>query len=281
MSSKRASTIRSYKDIWERHLKPHLGDIRMGEYRPSQATELLTKASGKLGRNSVNHIRGLMSGIFSHATALGRIEHNPIRDAKSLVRAKAPAATPYYSLDELENIITALADDPEAQLMMALAGFLGLRPSEICGLRFEDFTENAVHIRRAVTSGVEGPTKTEGSVGSLPLIDVVRIPLSLWRLKLGSPDSGWVFPNTHGDPINLKDFYVKRIRTKLKTGQWKGLYAGRRTAATLLTQLTGNPMAAAQLLRHQDYSLTMRAYAKQDRKELSSGLKLLESSLRK
>ena len=76
-------------------------------------------------------MRSLMSGIFSHAAALGQIEYNPMRDAKVLGKVKPPSSTPHYSLGELEDAISALADDPAAQTVIALSGFLGLRPSEI------------------------------------------------------------------------------------------------------------------------------------------------------
>jgi integrase len=72
----------------------------------------------------------------------------------------------------------------------------------------------------------------------------------------------------------------RRIRPLLteKKAVWKGLCAGRRTAATVLTQLTGNPIAASQLLRHRNMSVTMTAYVKADRKALTEGLRLMEST---
>jgi len=41
----------------------------------------------------------------------------------------------------MEDAISALADDPDAQLVMALADFLGLRSSEIMWHRWEDWVE--------------------------------------------------------------------------------------------------------------------------------------------
>jgi integrase len=199
----RPSTVDSYKDLWERHLKLHFDGTKLDEYRPAIATAFLTKLAESLGRNSLNHVRSLMSGIFSHATALGQIEHNPMRDAKVLGRVRSPSTTPHYSLGELEDAISALADDPGAQCVMALSGFLGLRPSEIVGLKWEDCSDNAIHIRRAVTRGVVGPTKTPEPVASLPMIDPVAVPLGLWHKKSGSPSEGWVFPNRSGAPMNV------------------------------------------------------------------------------
>lgn len=279
----RPSTVGSYKDLWARHLKPHFDGTRLGEYHSSDGTAFLTKLAERLGRNSLNHVRSLMSGIFSHAAALGRVAHNPMRDAKVLGRTMAPSNTPHYTLEELEDSISALADDPGAQLVMALAGFLGLRPSEITGLRWEDCGADALHVRRAVTRGAIGPTKTAESVASLPLIAPVRIPLLLWREKSGSPLHGWVFPNKKGGPMEIREFCRRRIRPRFaaKKIEWKGLYAGRRTAATILTQLTGNPIAASQLLRHRNMGVTMSAYIKADRAALAGGLKMLEERTKK
>ena len=77
--------------------------------------------------------------------------------------------------------------------------------------------------------------------------------------------------------MNVREFCRRRIRPKLRAKNipWKGLYAGRRTAATVLTQLTGNPIAASQLLRHRNMGVTMSAYIKSDRAPLISGLKML------
>jgi integrase len=274
----RTSTVDSYRDLWERHLEPHFGSAQLSEYRASTATAFLTSLASKLGRNSLNHVRSLMSGIFSHATALGHLEHNPMRDAKVLGKTKAPGNTPHYSVEELEAIVSALIDAPEAQLVMALAGYMGLRPSEITGLQWEDFANEELHIRRAVTRGVIGPTKTEESVASLPLVSSVKEALERWRAKSAAPSKGWVFPNRSGSPMDIRELCRRRIRPilTLKNIPWKGLYAGRRTAATVLTQLTGNPIAASQLLRHRNISVTMSAYIKADRSALANGLRILE-----
>jgi integrase len=278
----RLSTVDSYKDLWERHLKTHFDGTKLGEYRPATATAFLTKLAERLGRNSLNHVRSLMSGIFSHAAALGQIEHNPMRDAKVLGKLRPPSNTPHYSLGELEDAISGLADDPGAQCVMALSGFLGLRPSEIVGLKWEDCSADAIHIRRAVTRGIVGPTKTLESVASLPMIAPVAVPLGLWHKSSGSPSDGWLFPNRRGAPMNMREFCRRRIRPKLqaKNIPWKGLYAGRRTAATVLTQLTGNPIAASQLLRHRNMGVTMSAYIKSDRTALIGGLKMLETKIK-
>jgi len=55
----RHSTVHSYENLWERHLKPHFGDARLATYRSADATAFLSSLSARLGRNSVNHVRSL------------------------------------------------------------------------------------------------------------------------------------------------------------------------------------------------------------------------------
>jgi hypothetical protein len=57
------------------------------------------------------------------------------------------------------------------------------------------------------------------------------------------------------------------------------LYAGRRGATSTLTQLTGDPIASRLLLRHSNISTTMTRYVRADRRQLISGMKLLEEKV--
>ena len=165
-------------------------------------------------------------------------------------------------------------------MIVSLAFFLGLRPGEIQGLRWEDIDENWIHIRRAVVRNIVGETKTKSSVASLPLIAPVRIPLTLWRQKKGKPTEGWVFPNAKGKPVDLRSVISRTIVPTLakKKIEWKTLYAGRRGAATILTQLTGDALAAKELLRHKNLAVTTDKYVKAIPEALMRGIKLLEDA---
>jgi integrase len=204
---------------------------------------------------------------------VGLIESNPWRDVKILGRVKESAATAHYSLEELENIISVLIARPDCQAIMALAGFMGLRPSEIQGLEWSDVEDDWIHVRRSIVRGRAGTLKTPESAASLPVIAPVRIALSLWRPKC--PEGRRVFPQELKTLIKL----VIRPALEAKGLTWKGLYAGRRGAATILTGLTGNAIAAKELLRHKNLSVTTANYVKTMPKELMEGMRLLESKV--
>jgi len=108
-----------------------------------------------------------------------------------------------------------------------------------------------------------------------------EVPLTLWRQKCGNPADGWLFINERGNPQDLKDTVRRVIKPTLeaKELEWKGLYAGRRGAATAIIGLTGGNYAAAQeLLRHRNMSTTLQFYKKQTQNALTDGLKALEAA---
>ena len=275
----KASTVSGYKQIWSQHLNDHFGDMTLQDYRTHVGSSFLLTLTKTQGRRTLNHIRSLASGIFTHAMNEGRLESNPWHDVRILGKVRPPKPTAHYTLEEAENIVSALVEYVDCQLMIALSFFAGLRPSEIAGLRWEDFDGQSVNIRRANVRNVIGTCKTPESVATLPLLTQVLIPLSLWRAKCGNPKEGWIFKNERGNPQDLKDVVRRTIRPTLKAKklEWKGLYAGRRGAATAIIGLTGGNYAAAQeLLRHKHMSTTLNFYKKQTQNALGDGLKALQ-----
>ena len=275
------STVRGYLQIWTQHLQRHFGDMTLQSFRTHFGSQFLLGLTKTQGRRTLNHIRSLASGIFTHAINEGRLESNPWHDVRILGKVKPPKGTAHYTLEEAENIISALVDHVDAQLAVALSFFLGLRPGEIAALKWEDFDANAVHIRRSVVRGIVGTCKTPESEATLPLIDQVRIPLELWRQRCGNTSEGWVFENKNGKPLDLKDMVRRIIRPTLQVAglEWKSLYAGRRGAGTVLIDLTnGNYAAAQELLRHKHMSTTLQFYKRQTESALANGMKALEAA---
>ena len=298
----RVSTVHGYAKIWKQHLKSHFNRMTLREYRTHIASQLLTRLAGKpsqLGRQSLNNIRSLASAIFTHAVNTGVIESNPWHDAKVLGKVKQPAGTAHYTLTHTIQMIAALTGYPQEQAIIALACFLGMRPGEIQGLQWQDITPDGwIHIRRAIVRRVIGETKTRlrapasmlcscglplSMCQRLPLIDPVRVMLDAWRdvfddsLKVTS----WIFQNRMGKPADIADINRRIIKPVLQAQgiEFKGLYPGRRGAATILTELTGDAIAAQQLLRHTDLAVTTKNYIQMLPASLMKGVKLLEAAI--
>ena len=297
----RPSSVHGYEKVWSQHLLNHFADLTLQQYRTHIGSQFLTALAGKplrLRRRTLAHIRSVASGLFTHAVNRGVIESNPWHDVKVLGKVKEPEGTTHYTLEQAVKMIGALEGHPDYQAILVLACFLGLRPGEIAGLQWPDIDESWIHIRRAVVRGIVGATKTKikaaadqlcscgmplSSCQRLPLIAPVARALTAWRAASGDPTEGWVFPNRSGKPINLQELSRRVIKPILKSKNitFKGLYPGRRGAATILTELTGSAIAAEQLLRHQDLSVTTRSYVQMMPDALLGAVKLLEDKVNK
>ena len=169
----------------------------------------------------------------------------------------------------------------DAQLLMALTFFCGLRPSEAIGLDWSDIRDGYVYISRAVVNGIAGDTKTDGAAAPVKLIEPVLSLLMAWHRQCGSLSVGWVFSGKEsGKPLNIPNLVARVVRPCLEEAgfAWKGLYAGRRGVATILVDLTNGLVAAKELLRHKNMTTTAKFYQKQTQDALESGMKLLEAA---
>jgi integrase len=314
---KKPSTVRGYKQIWKQHLKGHFGDTTLQDYEPWMGTDFLQSLTAKQGKATLKHIKALGGSLFKRAVIERRIKVNPWHDVEMPEDAVESEATPHYTLEEAEDIISALVDHVDCQLVLALACFLGLRPGEIAALKWEDFdTENdLVHIRRSVVRGVVGTPKTPESLAALPLPAQVRIPLELWRQAvkreeaerkaqgIEEENSGYVFETRNGTPIDLHNLTARVIRPHIEGShyklhgkaqecvrcnkvprssgrRWKTLYAGRRCAATAVIEANNGNLAIGQaLLRHKSQITTAMFYKKAVTPEtLRAGVRMLEAA---
>lgn len=275
------STVEGYGQVWKQFLKEHFAERRLREYETHHGSQFLTGLAQKYGRRTVAHVRSLASGIFTAAINDGLLKFNPWSEVKTKIKPKAPGETKAYTLPELMDIVNNKLTRNDARLVVCLAGMMGLRPSEIVGLDWQDVSiaNGMVRIRQACVRGVIGTTKTDVDE-TLPMIQPTIGFFEAWHRESGEPSTGWVFPNQSGKkPINVRDYVVTVLRPAVGMNAWKSLYAFRRGAASILTQLTGNPIAASQLLRHKNISVTMTAYIKADRTALVNGMKAFESKL--
>jgi integrase len=276
------STVAGYQQIWDQFLKEHFTGRTFHEYEPHHGNKLLNDlVARKYGRRTLAHVRSLASGIFTHAINDGVLIENPWRNVKTKIKPPKPKDGADYTLSELMDIVNNKLPRIDSQLIVCLAGLMGLRPSEIVALVWEDVNLKAgkLHLHQAYVRGILGTTKTDIDV-KLPMLKLVIGLFTAWHQQCGEPNNGWVFPNQSGEgPINIRDYVVLVLRPAVGKKAWKGLYAFRRGAGTILTELTGNPIAAQQALCHLDLSTTMRHYIKTKRTALAEGIQMLDERL--
>ena len=151
--------------------------------------------------------------------------------------------------------------------MVVIAQCLGLRVSEIVGLRWEDFDFDAgtLLVQRSVVHGRVDAVKTEYSQDLMPLDPSLAGVVLEWKNQhpvLGDVD--WVFQNPvthrpyHQEQIQKR--YLKPVGSKAGLPFSLGWHTFRHTYRAWLDD-TGAPMSVQQqLMRHASIQTTMNVY---------------------
>jgi len=145
------------------------------------------------------------------------------------------------------------------RVMVTLAMCMGLRVSEILGLRWEDvdLESRKLQIRRSVVGGRVENTKTDASEDELPLhpqlVQVLRE-----RLDAEKPVKGWLFGNIDtGKPFHA-DTMRQRHLNKAAADPKLGWHVFRHTYRANLSE-SGMPLEVQQkLMRHADIAMTTK-----------------------
>jgi integrase len=250
------STLASYKRYWDTYLADHFnGTKTFKNYEPYIGAQFLQNLRREdddrpYGVNTIKHIHSVASGIFARATELGYCKHNPWRDVKvSSVPVIDAEQGEAFSEKEVEAMIANLDKDRNgrsdwnvqlAQCVLAVGIWAGLRPSEIAALQWQsvDLDNATIHVRKAYVYGKEKPTTKTGKDRVVPFRDKLTSVLRAWWETNERPESGWVFPNRDGNPVNMNILSDRIIRPNCETHKmnWEGyaFYALRRGFGTLL-----------------------------------------------
>jgi len=147
------TTYYAYGQIIENHIKPALGGIRLQSLTPQhlQTYYVNTAKTKGLSSNTIRKHHDLLKSALHRAVMQDMISVNPA-DKVEPPRVVRPEPH-YYGPFELQQLLQ-LDMDNWLRVTVNLAGYLGLRREEICGLRWDcvDFKNHTVRIIYARTS---------------------------------------------------------------------------------------------------------------------------------
>lgn len=266
----RKTTAHGYRSIFQR-IDAEYGDFRVDSL-PGRIAEIerwLNSLQTVRGRKRPaspmykGQVRNLFHLLVEKAMLWGHcpVERNPI----SLITVK------HSSRRQKEIVVLTveqyhqLLDDPNlpelVRVIIQVAACLGLRISEILGLRWSDFDflNRSVKIQRSAAEGSTGATKTATSQQSLPLhpelIDVLRE----WR-DHAFVVKGWVFGSARtGRPYDrdyLREEYLKPAGERIGV-DGIGFHSFRHTFRALLRKNGESLETQKTLLRHSRIATTM------------------------
>ncbi len=277
------STIRGYLDIFRLHLKPLLEKHTLGGLQPVSVVRLLEQLARDkhLSKTTLGHIKAFISGIFTFARNQGYYNGaNPVQGVK-LPKAKPPADTYAYSLEEERQMMKVMSS-PKARLAIAVASWTGVDKGELEGLRWEDRKGGDIFVERKIWEGNLKDPKTVKRKAPIPEIPHLTKMLDDYWKSVGSPADGWVFSASRGDlPVRMDNLSRREINPDLKKAKlaWHGWHAFRRGLATNLRAMGIPDDVIQRILRHADISTSQKHYAKTLPPSVRKAMKKLDSKL--
>ena len=181
------TTAYGYQKIIDNHIIPELGRIRLQKLSALDIQRYYAKMMQEvgLGANTVRRHHDLLSSALRMAVKQDLLVRCPTD------RVEPPRVVPreahFYDSDTLKKLYQ-MVEGHWLELVVKLAGGLGLRREEICGLRWEsvDFQRQTIRIKEARTAAgaviVNKETKNFSSLRTLHMpVDIQQL---LWRERL-------------------------------------------------------------------------------------------------
>jgi integrase len=288
-------TVEAFLTEWLVHVRQHIRPSTYSGYESNVRLHLVPKIGRKkLTRLTVRDVRLMVDGMradglksrsiqYAHATLRAALEHAyreelVSRNVAKLVQVQRPTTlNPRVplSVEEARKLLDAVRGHRLEALWVVLL-MLGLRRSEVCGLRWEhiDFGARTLRISQSVQR-VDGklrelPTKTRRSNRTVPLPPRCLYALAdhhgaMQRQHGGPgrpwPPTGYVFGTRHGtalEPRNLSRMWGELcIKLDSRTVPLHGL---RHTCVSLLLALGVHPRVVMEIVGHSAMEMTMNVY---------------------
>lgn len=205
--SRAVSTIYGYRNIIRLHLLPALGDIPLETLSPLLLQTYLSMKLGEgLSPNTVLKHYNLLHTALGQAVKLGLLPMNPSRGVTP--PRLSPSQYTCYSPQQLRILFQATEGTPLG-LAVRLAAYLGLRRSEITGLRWRcvDLKAHVVLIQevRTEVAGREvlKEPKTRRSIRRLGISGCTELIAELeraWNLRKSDNPTEFVLLRADGTP---------------------------------------------------------------------------------
>lgn len=269
------TTLYGYRNILVNHVIPSLGKLKLQEITPEHINRylsmLLTKK--KLGKVTVKKHYALLKDVFKVAVNEEKILKNPVERVEQIKVEKEEQ--PVYTQEQLEKLIQ-LTEGTRMEIVIKLAGLLGLRREEIAGLKWDkiDFKKKEIKITEVRTQAGKN-TIVKGaktSCSSRTLYMPAEIEQVLLRLldeqkinkkHLGQhyTESGYVMVWEGGRPYRpnyISDLFLKIIRKN--DLPYIKLHGLRHSFASIANDLGVSLYDISKALGHSEVGTTGRVY---------------------
>lgn len=261
----------TYRSTVENHLVPYFGVFKLKDIT-NNMIQVFFNRNSKLSASLLNKMRICMAQIYETAIANQIVSFSPCTTVavKSVQKSKEKET---YTPEECKEIIES-AKSHRFGLYIRIILQMGLRPSELCGLKWEDidFKQGTMSIKRACTDlngmAVVGEPKSAKSKRVIP------IPGDLLEALNENRAQGYVIISATGKNISPRTFTAKRYDVFFKNTGLRKLTPKqmRSTCGTLLYEKCHDIYAVKAFLGHSDIKVTSNIYVQPNPEDLRKQL---------
>lgn len=221
----RPSTLADYRNMVDR-IKPAFADqvgarARLDEVDSADVETFRDRlmAAGSSDR-TINKYLGVLSDLFRWAAKRHGLIETPVAGVERRPNGKRPNID-VFTKEEVEALVAAATTRQDGAIYLT-AAFTGLRRGELLALRWRDvdFDNAAIHVRRSLSDGTEGPPKS-GRERTVPMMEAVAAALSsLAERDRFTTDEDLVFCGPRGGHLSgrvvSRDYHAARDRAGLR-----------------------------------------------------------------
>ena len=268
--TKRQTTWAADEHALRQWILPVIGQREVGSVSPTDIQNLVNGWTSRIAPRTVRRHYGVLRAVLAYAVTSDLIARSPCRGIK-LPRVAEPRSK-LLSPAEVASIADAM--DPAERPVVWLGALLGLRWSEVAGLRVGriDFTSRTLHVAEAVTRGrhgrlVSGAPKSRSGIRRLPVPEALSEMLRghLGARGLTEADAEvFVFGDAKGGPLHYSNWRTRVwLPACAKAGcEGAGFHDLRRANATVMIAEGVDVKTAQQRLGHSDVRMTLGLYAR-------------------
>lgn len=270
---RRPATFERYTEVFNRYIKPQLGNVPVTEIRRADVRNLFLHYNSRgFSRSAICLIRDVLSGIMNFALDEELIPANPVTGVSkrlNLERDKRITISPMTHEEVAHFLNTCQQFYPEHYPFFLCAFRTGMRLGELLGLQWGDIDwyGKFIEVKRAHRRGVTGKTKT-GRTRRVDMSDQLIATLKDlyarrrkegFKAGLGAPVP-WIF-HRNGKPIEQN--YIRRVfkrvlqRAGLRDMRFHDI---RHTYASLLLSAGESPAYVKEQLGHANIQTTVDIY---------------------
>ena len=262
------STLYAYRNMARCHVIPSLGQIPLQELTPLRVQEYLyEKMDQGLSPNTVIKHYVLLTTALGLAVRLELLERSPMDRVTPPKKKETPIS--FYSPEQLQVLFAAVEFTP-LELPVKLAAYLGLRRSEICGLRWKhvDLEVGLLYIQEVRTevggTVVMKSPKTRTShrrLGIAGLQDLQQILYRAWERRNTDDPEEWVVMRSDGTPPKPDELTRELLQIVRRNGLPKISLHGLRHSFASVANSQGVPMFdISRTLGHSSMTVTSNIY---------------------